>query len=372
MWCSEQLLPFAGVVQLEVTLSKLNLVALASTPLWVMIIYVLVACAFVLYVARRALRKSGKQLRLRHALGLPVVAVLVTMIAYSVMIVNAGTTNVVITFGKVQQRLFEPGVHFIVPGSRYDHMWLTRQIFELSALDADTIITAGATATQVPEAYRSLALSSDRIAMSADITFAYQLNGELAWKVFTVISPTYETVLLIPAARAAIREAAAEFTWTDAVTTKRADLEKRLHNVFVRLVQENLTASGFTPEEAAKTFVLMPPQIRRLAPPKAILAAESDRIASEVNLQRQLVLNQIAEREAERRGNEGLGIKKLVEQLPKEFNPVQLKELLYALADKQRADSMLKAVERDQVKVMVMGGGGNSNGSAPAITLPAQ
>jgi regulator of protease activity HflC (stomatin/prohibitin superfamily) len=107
----------------------------------------------------------------------------------------------------------------------------------------------------------------------------------------------------VPAARAAIREAVAEFTWTDAVTTKRDELEKRLHQVFTRLVQENLMASGFTAEEAAKTFLLMPPQIRRLVPPKAILAAESDRLAAGVNLQRQLVLNQIAEREAERRAN---------------------------------------------------------------------
>ena len=48
---------------------------------------------------------------------------------------------------------------------------------------------------------------------------------------------------------------------------------------------------------------------------------------------------------------------------------MQLKDLLYALADKQRADSMLKAVERDQVKVIVMGGNG---ATSPAITVPAQ
>jgi regulator of protease activity HflC (stomatin/prohibitin superfamily) len=331
-----------------------------------MIVYALIASFLVLYVARRALSKRGKNLRPRYAVGLPLVSVLLVVIAYSVMIVNAGTTQVVITLGKVQQRTYEPGMHLIVPGSRHEYMLITRQIFELSALDPDSVTAAGAAA--VPEAQRTLALSSDRIALSADITFPYQLNGDLAWKVFTVISPTYEAMLLIPAARAAVREAAAEFTWSDAVTSKRADLEKRIHSVFKRLVEENLTGSGFTAEEAAKTFVLMAPQIRRLAPPKLILAAESDRTASEVNLQRQLVLNQIAEREAERRANEGLGIKKLIEQLPKDISPVQLKDLLYALADKQRADSMLKAVERDQVKVMVMGG----NGAAPAISVPAQ
>lgn len=331
-----------------------------------MMLYALIASLFILYVARRALSKRGKTLRLRYIIGLPFASLLAVVIAYSVMIVSAGTTQVVTTFGKVQQRKYEPGVHFIVPGSRHEYMWIRRQIFELSALDPDAVTTAGA--APVPEAQRTLALSSDRIALSADITFPYQLNADLAWKVFTVISPTYEAVLLIPAARAAVREAVAEFTWSDAVTSKRADLEKRIHTVFTRLVQENLTGSGFTAEEAARTFVLMAPQIRRMAPPKAILSAESDRSAAEVNLQRQLVLNRIAEREAERRANEGLGIKKLVEQLPKELNPVQLKDLLYALADKQRADSMLKAVEGDQVKVMIMGG----TTAAPAISVPEQ
>jgi regulator of protease activity HflC (stomatin/prohibitin superfamily) len=331
-----------------------------------MIIYALVASGLILFVANRALRKSGRAVPKQVMLGLPLAAVLAVIVFNSVMIVNAGSTEVVVTFGKVQQRTYDPGVHFIVPGSKHDHMYTLRQIFELSALDPDSVTAAGAAA--VPEAQRTLALSSDRIALSADITFPYQLNADLAWKVFTVIGPTYEATLLIPAARAAVREAAAAFTWTDAVTTKRADLEKLIHAVFKRLVEENLTSSGFTAAEAGKTIVLMAPQIRRLAPPKPILSAVSDRVASEVNLERQGVLNQIAEREAERRANEGLGIKKLIEQLPKEFNPVQLKDLLYALADKQRADSMLKAVERDQVKVMVMGG---SSGSPPSIAVPA-
>jgi regulator of protease activity HflC (stomatin/prohibitin superfamily) len=192
----------------------------------------------------------------------------------------------------------------------------------------------------------------------------------MAWKVFTEIGPDYESTMLVPAARAAVREAVAAFSWTDAVTTKRADLEELIRNVFRKLIDENLRGAGFTSEQAGKAFAFLAPQIRRLAPPKPILAAVSDRVASEVNLERQTVLNQIADRETERRASEGLGIKKLVDQLPKEFKPEQLQGLLYALADKQRADSMLKAVERDQVKVMVMGGGGNS-GTSPTVSAPA-
>jgi regulator of protease activity HflC (stomatin/prohibitin superfamily) len=333
-----------------------------------MILYALVASALVLFVARRALGKHGRAVPRRVMFGLPILAVLVVVIGYSVMIVDPGTTQVVITFGKVQERRYEPGLHLIVPGARHFEVVTRRQIFELSALDPDAVTATGAAGT--PEAQRTLALSSDRIPLSADVTFPYQLNADMAWKVFTQIGPDYETTMLIPAARAAVREAVAAFNWTDAVTTKRAELEQLIHSLFKKLTDENLRGAGFTSEQAANTFALLAPQIRRLAPPKPILAAVSDRVASEVNLERQTVLNQIAERETERRANEGLGIKKLVDQLPKEFKPEQLQGLLYALADKQRADSMLKAVERDQVKVMVMGGNGSA-AAAAAVSAPS-
>ena len=158
-----------------------------------------------------------------------------------------------------------------VPFARHDHMWVRRQIFEISTLDADTV-TAGGTAQ--PEAQRALALSADRIALSSDITFPYLINPDIAWKVFSDISPAYEAWLLIPAARAAISEATVQFTWQDAVTTKRAELETRIHAAFKESSKKTSSLPALRPEQAAKTFVLMPIQMRRIAPPRALLAAE--------------------------------------------------------------------------------------------------
>lgn len=333
----------------------MNAIPFSSTPLIVGIVYALIASAVVLFVAKRALGKHGRRVPYRFMLGLPIVAVFGVIAAFSVMVVDVGHVEVVRVYGNVQERRYDPGVHFIIPGSRHDFMHVRRQIFELSSLDPDAPVAAGAPAAAA-DANRALALSADRIPLAADITFPFQLNPDFGWKVFSIIGPTYENLLLIPAARAAIREATAAFSWTDATTTKRADLEARIHDVFKRLVYDNLTASGFTKDEAPKVFVLMAPQIRRIAPPRALLAAVSDRVAAEVNLERQGVLNQIAQSETERRANEGVGVRKLIEELPKGLKPNELRDLLYALADKQRADSMLKAVEKDQVKVMIMGG----------------
>jgi regulator of protease activity HflC (stomatin/prohibitin superfamily) len=335
----------------------------ALSPMMMTIIWALIGCAVVLYVAHRALGRHGKVVPRPALFALPVAAVLAVVIAYSIIIVDVGTVQVVVPYGQVQERRYDPGIHLIVPGAGHDPVSVRRQIIELSSLDPDSAPAAGSAPT--PEAQRTLALSSDRVALAADLTLPYQVNPDLAWKIYTYVNPAYEGSLLVPAARAAVREATASFTWTDAVTTKRAELEERILSVFRSIVQDNLIAAGFTKDEAAKAFTLMPPNIRRLAPPRALLTAVADRMAAEVALERQGVLNKIAEREADRRGSEGEGVRKLIEQLPKGYGPGQLQGLLTALADKQRADSLQRAVEKDQVKVIVMGGNGNPSAAVP-------
>ena len=334
------------------------------SPMITAILWALAACVVILFIARRALAKHEKTVPFPVLVGLPIAAVVAVIVAFSIIVVDVGTVEVVVAYGSVQKRRYDPGIHFIVPGSRHDNVVVRRQILEISSLDPDSVPPAGTAPT--PDAQRTLALTSDRIALAADITLPYSVDPDLAWKIYAEVSPGYETTLLVPAARAAVREAVGSFTWIDAVTTKRNELEDGILAKFRAIVAENLIGAGFSKEEASQAFVLMPPQIRRLSPPRVLLAAVADRAAADVALERQAVLNQIAAKEAERRANEGLGIRKLVEQLPTEMNGLQLDKLLYALADKQRADSMQRAVEKDQVKIIVMGSGAN-----PPISFPA-
>jgi regulator of protease activity HflC (stomatin/prohibitin superfamily) len=336
----------------------------ATSPMIVAILWALAGCFIVLFIARRALGKHEKTVPLRVMIGLPIAAILAVVIAFSIIVVDVGTVEVVVSYGSVQKRRYDPGIHFIVPGSRHDHVWVRRQIIEISSLDPEAAATAGTSPT--PEAQRTLALTSDRIALAADITLPYEINPDLAWKVFADINPAYEALLLIPAARAAVRDAVASFTWTDALTTKRSELEAKILAVYRGLVEDNLLAAGFSKDEASHTFILMPPQIRRLAPPHVLLSAVADRVSAEVNLERQGVLNKIAESEATRRANEGMGVRKMLDELPKSYTAEQMTQLIMAMADKVRADALQRAVEKDQVKIIVMSGGAN----AP-ITVPA-
>jgi regulator of protease activity HflC (stomatin/prohibitin superfamily) len=333
------------------------------SPMITAILWALAACIVILFVARRALAKHEKTVPFQVLVGLPIAAVLAVIVAFSVIVVDVGTVEVVVAYGSVQKRRYDPGIHFVVPGSRHDNVVVRRQILEISSLDPDSVPPPTA---PTPDAQRTLALTSDRIALAADITLPYSVDPNLAWKIYADVSPNYEATLLVPAARAAVREAVGSFTWIDAVTTKRNELEEGILAKFRAIVADNLDGAGFSKEEASQAFVLMPPQIRRLSPPRVLLAAVADRAAAEVALERQGVLNQIASKEVERRASEGVGIRKLIEALPTEMSGSQVEKLLYALADKQRADSMQRAVEKDQVKVIVMGGGANSPISVPA------
>lgn len=347
-------------------------------PIGAALIWALLGCAIVLYVAYRALGKHGKRVPRWIVVCLPIAAVLAVIAAFSVITVEVGTVKVVSVFGKVQERSYEPGLHFVFPGARHEYMWVRWQAFELSGGSLDDTPppaqssppaqgTPAALAAAAGDAQRTVALSADRIPLAVDINFPYRLNPDLAWKVFASVGPTYATDLLAPAARASIRETVAEFTWTDAVTSKRAELEERLHTVLAKTVELNLVGAGFTQHEAAKAISLMPPQIRRLAPPKRLLAAVGEVLAAQEELKRQGIILEIAGVEAERRAQEGIGIKKLIKELPKDVTAEQVGALLYALADKQRADSMLKAVDKDQVKVIVMG----TPGATPAVPVPS-
>lgn len=342
------------------------------------IFWALIATGFVLFVARRALGKQGRRVPKNVILGLPLLAVLAVFVAFSVMTVQVGTVKIVSVFGKVRERSYEPGVHLVVPGSRAVEMSVRRQVFELSggSLDdppaaAPAATPAAASAAAVAaEPQRTLALSADRIPLAIDINFSYILNPDLAWKVFANLGTTYQADLLAPAARAAVRSAAANFSWTEAVTSERVKLEEQIQSVFRQTVVESLASAGFTKQEAESAIILTPPQVRRMSPPRRLLTAVGETLAAQEDLKRQATLVEISAQEAQRRSNEGLGIQKLLAQLPKEFSPDQLKSLISAVADKQRADAMLKSVERDQVKVMVMGSGSAESGQ-PAVSVAA-
>jgi regulator of protease activity HflC (stomatin/prohibitin superfamily) len=262
----------------------------------------------------------------------------------SVTTISTGHVGVARWFGAVQAAAYSEGLRFINPMYDVTQMSIQRATVDFTdkAKDAD-----GPTV---------VAVSLDRNPVRVEASFPYAINPETAWKVLQRIGGrnTVERQLIVPAARAAIRDVVAQYAWADASITKRAELEQRLTEETARAVSADLIGLGFTQGEAKSAVTFMPVLLREVLPDAKVLNAIAERVASEEDLKRQKVLTAIAEEIAERRANEGVGVERLFAKLPANFSPSQIREVLLALAEKERADALMKAVETGRVNVLVL------------------
>ena len=141
-----------------------------------------------------------------------------------------------------------------------------------------------------------VAVSSDSTPLTMDIGFPIRLNGPLAWKIFQRIGDqsVVANQLIVPGARAAVRDAVAGFTSRDVATMSRSKLASGIETRFRQLVERDLVAAGFAESEASTAFTIQPVQLRKILPPQKVLNAVSEKIAAEEDLERQKTLTQIA------------------------------------------------------------------------------
>lgn len=199
------------------------------------------------------------------------------------------------------------------------------------------------------------AMTRDQIGLpTLDVGFPYGLNPALAPKVYARFRGRYEQTVLMPAAQFAVREAAARTTWLEAAITAHDGFARALQSEFSGFVERNLAAVGFTPAEAKAAFVFPGVQLRAVLPPQRILAANAEYQAAQVDLRRQDTLNQIAQKQAERRGQEGQGIDNLFARLPKGYNADDVYKIMMAVAAKENADALMRAVEEGKVNLLAL------------------
>ena len=286
---------------------------------------------------------------------LPAVALLAFVgatLAASVITVSPGMVAVADLFGKVQSTTYGEGLHLINP------LYTTRQMtIRRQSLNFTSDSRQGKSVT---------ALSADRNPLEIDVSFPYRLNAGVAWKVYQRVGSTgyYSRQLVLPSARSAVRDAVSQFPWAEASIEKLPEVAALMRDKFESRLVADLVKVGFTEQEAAAAFTVMPVQLRKILPDAKVRNAIAERVAAEEDLKRQVVLTQIAKQEAERRANEGLGVKKLFAQLPKGFDASEIRMVLSAIAEKVRADAIMKAVENERVQTLVI------SGDAP-VSVPA-
>ena len=324
--------------------------------------FVLLILAFIVLIAALlVLAKAGARHRQVAMVGSGILFCIsaALVIATAIRIVPPGHVAAATLFGAVQEGIYEEGLHIVNPFYSFREFSVRRTMFDFRGSEnGGRMGSAGGEIVSV---------SSDSTPLRVDIGFPLRLNGPVAWKVFQRIGPqsVVAAQLVIPAARSAVRDAVAGFTWRDAATGSRDKLAARIEARFRELVERDLVAAGFPEEEARQTFTVQPVQLRKVLPPNKVLNAVAEKIAAEEDLERQKTLTQIAEEEARRRQNEGRGVNNLFAELPKGFTPEEIRQVLSAIADKVRAEAMMKAVETGQVQVVVMNGS-----TQPSLAIP--
>lgn len=261
-------------------------------------------------------------------------------VASMVRPVEAGTVQIVKIFGRMQPEPLTEGLNFVVPWAVTEAMSIRQQQYDFAS--AETAVSP----------------SLDGVPLSVDVMFTYKLNPQAATRIYTLIGPDriyrdqFGSI-----ARSAIRDEVARRPWQEAALEGRDALQESIRLRFAERVRDNLQQLGFTETEAVAAFDFPVVQLRKILPPERVLTSISEKVSAEEDLKRQRTLTAIAEEEAKRRANEGLGVKKLFEELPDNYTPADIAVVLQALADKQRADALLKAVETGQVSVIVTEGG---------------
>ena len=183
------------------------------------------------------------------------------------------------------------------------------------------------------------------------VTFQFRKNGDIQPVMYEKFKGDDENSILRPAATSALRDAASLFTADEATGDHRDDLVRAIQAAFNKAIQANLISNGLSPAQAQAAYIIPQVQLQTVTPPDRILEANAEKQASNIDLQRQSILTQIAHQQASRQEMQGEGVRKMFDKLPAGYSAKDVYYILAAITLKENADSFYRAVESGKVTV---------------------
>jgi regulator of protease activity HflC (stomatin/prohibitin superfamily) len=216
--------------------------------------------------------QTGTLLRL---IGLGVAAFLIVILLFaSVTRVGTGHVGVLTLFGRVTNETLGEGIHLINPLKTNNELSIQTQTLKESA--------------SVP--------SSEGLMMALDTSLIYHLTPDRAAEVFQKIGADYETVVVEPTLRSAIREATASHSANALYTGEREMVGKQIYEQ----VNESLSKRGITVENVLLRDIQLPATLK--ASIEAKQQAEQEALAMSFRLQKET-------QEAQRKRIEAAGVR---------------------------------------------------------------
>ena len=224
---------------------------------------------------------------LLRLIGIGIVAfVLVILLFSSITRVDTGHVGVLTLFGRVTGEKLGEGIHLINPLKTNNEMSIQTQTLKESA--------------SVP--------SSEGLMMSLDTSLIYHLNPDRATEVFQKIGKEYESVVVEPTLRSAIRESTASHTANALYTGEREAVAKQIFDQ----VSTQLNQRGLTVENVLLRDIQLPNTLK--ASIEAKQQAEQEALAMNFRLQKE-------EQEAKRKRIEAQGIRDFQQTVAQGITP---------------------------------------------------
>ena len=214
-----------------------------------------------------------------------IVAIAALVAIFSIRIVGAGEVGVIHTFGEVETNPRPSGLLFKLPWASMETMNVRTQQFTMSSASEDVGALVGGTVNT---------LTSEGLTVGVDLTVLFRLDFSSAPGVFRDLGPQYQSVVLLPAIRGAIRDVVAQYTAEDLYTVARETVGDLILASLVR----DLEARGIVAEQVLLRDITLPTQIQQ---------AIERKLAAEQSIQERAFRVLEAEQEADRRRAEARG-----------------------------------------------------------------
>src|SRR5712675_339291 len=269
--------------------------------------------------ARGRIIDGGGGSNLLRLIGLGIAAFLVVILLFSsVTRVGTGRVGVLTLFGKVQTGgTLGEGIHLINPLKTNNELSVQTQTLKESA--------------SVP--------SSEGLMMSLDTSLIYHLNPDRAADVFQKIGADYETIVVEPTLRSAIREATASHTANALYTGEREMVAKQIYDQ----VSTQLKERGLTVENVLLRDIQLPATLK--AAIEAKQQAEQESLAMNFRLQKET-------QEAQRKRIEAAGVR--------DFQQIVAQGITPSLLEWKGIEATENLAKSPNSKVVVIGN--NKNG----------
>jgi prohibitin 1 len=208
-------------------------------------------------------------------LGLGIVAFVLVILAFtSVARVESGNVGVLTLFGRVTGEVLPEGIHLVSPFKTNNEMSIRTQEIKESA--------------SVP--------SSEGLVMNLDTSLIFHVDPAKASDVYQKIGPNYQSVLIEPNLRAAIREATASHSANALYTGEREMVAKQIFDQLAGLLGQR----GFIVESILLRDIQLPATLKSSIESKQ--QAEQEALAMSFRLQKET-------QEAQRKRIEAQGIR---------------------------------------------------------------